>query len=121
MTTLFLYPAGKTDTSYAVPDSVTSIEDGAFYDNAALESLTFPDTVTSVGASAFGIVFYDTDGVTVLEPTAANLAGSTFKLTDGIWVKQIVTESDTAVVYVVFAIFVFGMLLGLAVLSRRRT
>ena len=52
--TLIRYPAGKTETSYKMPDSVTSIEDGAFEGCVALESITIPDSVTSIGYSAFG-------------------------------------------------------------------
>ena len=52
-TELIRYPAGKTDTSYSIPDSVTSIGDSAFYYCSSLTSITIPDSVTSVGNSAF--------------------------------------------------------------------
>ena len=39
-TTLYLYPRQKADLSFVVPDTVTHIDDGAFYDNKYLESVT---------------------------------------------------------------------------------
>ena len=76
ITKLICYPAGKTGTSYTIPDSVTSIGssafarctkltsvtignsvtsigDGAFYWCFGLTSVTIPDSVTSIGSSAF--------------------------------------------------------------------
>ena len=38
--TIICYPAGKTDKSYAIPDSVTSIGDYAFTNCTSLESIT---------------------------------------------------------------------------------
>ncbi len=52
-TTLLAYPAGKTASSYTIPNSVTSIGDCAFYGCSSLTSIAFPDSVTSVGAGAF--------------------------------------------------------------------
>jgi hypothetical protein len=50
-TVLVAYPAGKGN-AYAIPNSVTSIGDGAFLGNQ-LTSVTIPDSVTSIGDSAF--------------------------------------------------------------------
>ena len=44
-------PAGLTE--YAIPDSVTTIGEGAFYDCSSLTSVTIPDSVTSIGRNAF--------------------------------------------------------------------
>ena len=40
-------------TSYCIPDSVTSIGDNAFYNCRRLTSLTIPNSVTSIGNQAF--------------------------------------------------------------------
>ena len=40
-------------TQYTIPDSVTSIGDGAFSDCDSLTSITIPDSVTSIGDNAF--------------------------------------------------------------------
>ena len=53
-TKLIQYPAGKTDTAYTVPSSVTRIEDDAFSNCNSLTSITIPDSVTSIGEEAFG-------------------------------------------------------------------
>ena len=52
-TKLIRYPEGKTDTAYAIPDSVTSIGSSAFYDCSSLTSITIPNGVTSIGYYAF--------------------------------------------------------------------
>ena len=44
-------PAGLT--TYTIPDSVTSIGKSAFYSCKALTSITIPDSVTSIGERAF--------------------------------------------------------------------
>ena len=55
---LIRYPAGKADTSYSIPDSVTSIGIGAF-NCSSLTSITIPNSVTSIGNGAF----YDCDNL----------------------------------------------------------
>ena len=52
-TTLIQYPAGKTDISYTIPDSVTSIGRSAFAYCDSLASIDIPDSVTSIGDEAF--------------------------------------------------------------------
>jgi uncharacterized repeat protein (TIGR02543 family) len=51
--TLIRYPAGKTGESFAIPASVTSVGDSAFYSNTSLVAITIPDSVASVSAWAF--------------------------------------------------------------------
>ena len=52
-TLLIQYPAGILDNSYTIPDNVTSIGGGAFFNCANLTSITIPDSVTSFGDYAF--------------------------------------------------------------------
>ena len=52
-TKLVAYPAGKTNTSYTIPNSVTSIGEWAFSDCSSLTSVTIGNGVTSIGESAF--------------------------------------------------------------------
>jgi len=51
-TTLHTYPAGRTEASYTIPDSVTSIGGGAFFACTSLTSITIGDSVTSIGELA---------------------------------------------------------------------
>ena len=50
---LITYPAGKTDSEYAIPNSVTSIGSYAFFDCESLTSVTIPNSVTNIGVYAF--------------------------------------------------------------------
>ena len=50
---IIAYPAGKTEKSYNIPNTVTSIGDGAFSGCASLTSVTIPDSVTSISYGAF--------------------------------------------------------------------
>ena len=52
-TELIRYPEGKSQTSYTIPNSVTSIGVGAFFDCTGLTSITIPNSVTSIGDGAF--------------------------------------------------------------------
>jgi hypothetical protein len=52
-TTLILYPAGKSDTSYVIPNTVTHIGAYAFENQAKLVSVTIPTSVVDIGESAF--------------------------------------------------------------------
>jgi hypothetical protein len=51
--TLLIYPAGKTDTTFVIPNSVTSIGEYAFSLCESLTSITIPNSVTSIGEGAF--------------------------------------------------------------------
>ena len=51
--TLIQYAIGKSETSFTIPDSVTSIGNYAFYGCSSLTSITIPDSVTSIGTYAF--------------------------------------------------------------------
>ena len=52
-TTLVQYATGKKDTTFVIPNSVTTIGNYAFYNCDSLTSITIPDSVTSIGYSAF--------------------------------------------------------------------
>jgi hypothetical protein len=50
---LIRYPAGKTNTNYTIPSSVTRIEEYAFYGCKSLTSINIPSSVTSISGNAF--------------------------------------------------------------------
>ena len=50
---LLCYSGGKTDSSYAIPDSVTTVSHGAFEGCTSLKSVTIPDSVTSIEGNTF--------------------------------------------------------------------
>ena len=52
-TELIHYPIGNERTTFAIPDSVTSIGVAAFYFKYKLKIITIPDSVTSIGMLAF--------------------------------------------------------------------
>lgn len=71
-TTLIRYAIGKTDTEFAIPDGVTSIENSAFSGCSGLTSIVVPNSVISIGSSAFEYCYSLTsvvigDGVTNIE------------------------------------------------------
>ncbi len=59
--TLIQYAIGKIDTEFTIPDSVTSIGDSAFYCCSSLTYIDIPDSVTSIGDSAFDVCYNLTD------------------------------------------------------------
>ena len=52
-TTLILYPAGKTDEKYLIPDTVTTVSSGAFDGCSHLKIIVIPSGVTAVEERAF--------------------------------------------------------------------
>lgn len=52
-TELIMYPQGKTNTSYTIPDSVTSIGGYAFGDAANLKEIIIPDSITNMSCAFF--------------------------------------------------------------------
>ena len=55
MRTLMLYPAGKEDVSFTIPDGVETIQSGAFVFtfNSPLKELSIPASVTNIQPNAF--------------------------------------------------------------------
>lgn len=51
--TLILYPSGKTDSTYAIPASVTTINSNAFRNNSHLTSVYIPSTVLTINSYGF--------------------------------------------------------------------
>ena len=74
-TKLFTYPSSKTDSSYVVPASVTSVSTYAFRDNSSLKTITFLGNAPTVSADYAIGDYADTDellagcsGITVRYP-----------------------------------------------------
>jgi hypothetical protein len=80
-TMLILYPGGKSG-GFTIPDSVTSIGDGAFSGCQGLTSVTIPNSVTSIGDGAFA----NCDGLTsvVIPDSVTSIGGLAFQLCDGL-------------------------------------
>lgn len=51
--TLMSYPAGKTDTLFTMPETVTYIKDYGCYNAVSLTTIDIPDSVTYIGDRAF--------------------------------------------------------------------
>ena len=74
-TELIKYPKGNTRTNYTIPDSVTIVDDKAFYDCDNLTNVTISDNVTTIGDSVFSLSYNLTsitigDGVTEISSSA---------------------------------------------------
>lgn len=67
-TKLIVYPAGKTAGFYNIPDSVTSIGDGAFSHCFDLTGVMIPDSVTNIGER----VFYGCTCLTSIQVASGN-------------------------------------------------
>ena len=80
--TLIQYAIGKSATSFEIPNSVTSIENYAFYDCDSLTSITIPNSVTSIGKSAF----YDCDSLTsiTIPNSVTSIGESAFESCDSL-------------------------------------
>ena len=52
-TTIVAYPAVKDGSEYTIPNSVTTIGEGAFAECESLASINIPNSVTTIGEGAF--------------------------------------------------------------------
>ena len=52
-TELALFPSGRTDEEYIIPEGITKIGDYAFYGNQSIKNVTIPEGVTAIGKEAF--------------------------------------------------------------------
>ena len=85
--TLILCPAGKTG-SLTIPDSVTTIGSSAFSGCSGLKSVTISDSVTSIGSQAFSGCSKLTS-VTYAGTTEPNFSSSVFSNCDNLWKVEV--------------------------------
>ena len=76
-TELIQYPKGNTRTSYTIPDSVTIVDDKAFYDCDNLTNVTISDSVTTIGDSLFSLS-YNLTSITIGD-SVTEISDSAFK------------------------------------------
>ena len=91
---LICYPAGKTESEFVIPDSVTSIGDSAFSSCGRLTSVTIPDSVTEIGFLAFSYCtnLYDIYFLSSNPPTVDSISFVNVKL----GVRAIIPDGATA-------------------------
>ena len=76
-TELIQYPKGNTRTNYTIPDSVTIVDDKAFYDCDNLTNVTISDSVTTIGDSVFSLS-YNLTSITIGD-SVTEISSSAFK------------------------------------------
>ena len=79
MKTLIKYPAESTNTSYTIPDGVTTIGEDAFYNASNLTEIIIPDSVTTIEDYAF----YDASNLTeiIVSDNIISIGSSTLNYT----------------------------------------
>ncbi len=93
-TTLIQYAIGKTATTFTIPDSVTSIGESAFSNCSNLTEIVIPDSVTSIGGSAF----YDCDSLTeIVIPDSVTSIGSYAFASCGSLMSVVIGDSVTSI------------------------
>ena len=80
--TLIQYAIGKTDESFTIPSSVTSIGSDAFAYCDSLTSIIIPDSVTSIGSSAFS--YCDRLTSIIIPDSVTSIGSSAFKNCDSL-------------------------------------
>ncbi len=89
---LYLYPAGRTDTSFTIPDSVLVVYAGAFFYATNLEEVTFGEAVQYIGEMAFNFC-YNLTSLTI--PETVTFIGST-AFSDCTGLTQVIFEGADA-------------------------
>ena len=52
-TELLVYPCAKSDTSFTIPNGVTTLANNSFYSCKNIKNISIPNSVTSIGSNAF--------------------------------------------------------------------
>lgn len=91
---LIKYSKNKKHTNYTIPNSVTSIGEGAFYGCSSLTNITIPDGVTSIRHTAFAgcenlTIITIPDSVTTIENLAFQSSKSLMSVTIGSGIMRI--------------------------------
>ena len=76
-TTLIIYPIGKNQTSYTVPENIDSIGSDAF-SYSSLRNIIFPESLEKIGESAFSDCLSLTD-ITCLSKTEPEFGSNVFE------------------------------------------
>ena len=79
--TLVCYPAGKTGSTYAIPEGVTVIAAQAFGGCTKLETITIPASVTSIGTNPFA-------GCTGLQTITVEEGNTAYKIENGVLLSE---------------------------------
>ena len=74
---LIALPIASGNTSFAVPEGVETIDDGAFADNAAIQSVSLPEGLISIGDGAFSWLSSLSEEI-VLPSTLKHIGASAF-------------------------------------------
>jgi hypothetical protein len=93
-TELLLYPLGKTDNSFAIPGTVTTLAESAFQ-GSRLSSITLPESLTTIGDWALG----DCPNLTTLAipRNVTNISTSAFNLCTGLTAFEVAPENPVYV------------------------
>lgn len=76
---IYVYPQGKTDESYSIPEGVEEIHYFAFYENLYIKSLSLPSTLTTLPDPDNGSFYY----CTALSEFTVAAGNTSFKAIDG--------------------------------------
>lgn len=106
-TEILQYPAGKTETTYDIPESVTHIGGFAFNDCSNLTSITIPSSVTSIenypvfsGCTNLKTVYCDSVvGYTKADSNSSSLSSRLFDYADTVYVLASIRDGGATNYY----------------------